>query len=253
MMRLGSMLAMFVFVAFLLALSAAGYDDRFFSIKENPGEYDVLPGDAVDFVFNLSNRDILSPRNVTAYIKDCPVGWKCERGTFAYDDDGIYHESLKVKVPGTAIPRKYTMYIMLESEWDVRRGDDKVVVTVLSEEQANTLTYEEYLAKEAERKAAEEERKKKVDTYVPPETEPEDTPEPELYGGEQDVEESVAPEPEEEPEAEQGFIKEEAAEIVENVERLETSHQFVEYASVVLGAILVFIAIGAFVTYKRDK
>ncbi len=238
-----------IFVVCMLAIPAIAYEDRFFSIKNNPGGYEVLPGDAVDFVFNVSNRDLIAPRNATVFIKDCPVTWKCEQKLLVYADDGLYSESLEVNVPETAIPRKYTMYIMLESEWDTRRGDDTVVVTALSPEHASTLSYEEYLAKEAERKAAAEERARAVDTYVPPVPENKPAPVPELY--ETVVEEEV--EPEVVPDKTPSVVEVKAAEIAENVERLESSHQFVEYASVVLGAILVLIAIGAFVTYKKEK
>ena len=43
------------------------------------------------------------------------------------------------------------------------------------------------------------------------------------------------------------------SEIAENVERLESSHQFVEYASVILIVLLVFVAAGAVMAYRKNK
>jgi hypothetical protein len=234
-----------------LALPFAIADvDNFFSVKENFGPYEAVPGDEVVIEFTLSNRDLVTPRDVRVYIDPCPVGWDCEEKTLSFDDTGIHATNLTIDTPKTASPKKYTLYIMLESEWMTRRGNDRILLTLLTEKQAETLSYEEYLARQEE----EEQR---------PEPEPEEVPEPELYLEEEPEIESeveaeelpveVEADPEEESEETVDIIPIiNESEIAEGVERLESSSQFVEYASIVLIVILVFVAAGAYITFKKE-
>ena len=241
------------------AADAVAYDYRFFSISDNLGSYKVLPGDSVELVFNMLNRNILHPRNVTVFVKDCPITWKCERKILSYEADGVHAESLLVTVPVDAVPKRYVMYILLESDWPTDRGHDRVEFTVLSAEQTRIMTYEEYLEKEDERKAAEVERIKAIDTYVPPSRAgigpasvagAEDVV---VSGGESEVISVIAGVDEVPDRNTRAGVERKAAEIVENMGSLENSRQFIEYASVVLVAMLVFIAIGVFVAFKGDK
>jgi hypothetical protein len=240
------------FIVFVLALPFAAAElDNYFSVRDNIGEYTVLPGEEFVVWFTISNKDLVHPNNVTAYIDPCPVGWECDSKTVSYEETGIHEENITISVPKTALPKKYTLYILLESEEDTTRGNDRLVVTVLSEKQAETVKYEEYLAKEEE--AAEEE------TPVEEAAEEEVIEEEEVAEEETPAEEEEAAEEVVEPEPQQEEPKEDiipglnTSEIREGVERLETSHQFVEYASIVLGALLVFVAIGAYVTFQKKN
>jgi len=234
-----------IFTMLLLVIPAAlAYEDNYFFVK-NIDSHEAVPGDDMVISFEIEIKDLSKLEEVTAYIDDCPTGWVCSEKTFTYDDEGVYPENLTISVPETALPRKYTMYVKLKGDVDIRRGDDSFKVTVLSEEQAGHLTYEEYLAKQEE-VGSEPEKVPNPALYDEPESEPEEQ--------ETEIEETAGPVPEPErissPEPEdEGKLDE----VVDNVERLETSHQFVEYASIVLGIVLVFIAIGAYVTYKRNK
>ena len=256
-----SALIPFVLLVLALPFAAAELDD-YFSVKNNTGPYTVLPGDELVVVFTLSNRDLVSPKNVTAVIDGCPVGWACETDTFSFNKTGNHEVNLTVAIPKTALPKKYTMHILLYSYDDVTRGDDTFIVTVLSEEQANAISYEEYLARQradesqedvqvsAEDVAAWEEPEEELPDEEMAEKVVEPEPEPEVL--EQDVEEG----------SDGGVLPEEGSdmipgidtsEITSNVERLETSHQFVEYASIVLITLLVFIALGMYMTFRKKE
>ncbi|MBN1543949.1 hypothetical protein JW898_00640 [Candidatus Woesearchaeota archaeon] len=239
------MLFMVLVLCFLLLPAAFADTDNFFSVKSNTGPYALLPGEDVIVGFVISNKDHVYPRNVTAYLDPCPVGWACEQQTFSFADTGLHAVNLTVKVPVTAQPKKYTMYILLKSEWMTRRGDDRIVFSVMTDKDAAAVSYSDYSDREKALAAAE-----------PPAERAPEQPEPDVpsYQDEAGAEEAV---PSVEPEPETG-IKSlvpdiNSSEIVENVERLESSHQFVEYASVVLIVVLVFIAAGAIITFRKEK
>jgi hypothetical protein len=226
-------------VIFTLLLSALAlpfviaYEDNYFSVKDNAGPYSVLPGEALVIGFTMSNRDLLCPRNVTAYIDPCPVGWECEEKTFCYDDDGYYPENLTMKIPATASPKKYTAYILLKGDYMSRRGNDRVLITVLTEEQASAVDYttqpEESIVKEPPLESVVEE----VSAGI------EDVPEEEVV---------------EIPDVEQPPIPEEnKSQLVEDFARLESNTSFMEYFSAVLVVLLVFVIAGAYMTFRKRR
>lgn len=228
-------------------------EDNFFSVRENFGPYEAVPGDNVVIEFTISNTDLVSPRDVRVFIDPCPVGWKCEEKTLSFDHSGIHAENLSVSIPKTASPKKYTLYIMLESEWQTRRGDDRVLLTLLSAKQTGTISYEEYLAKQEEAKSLpvpepELFTEEEVGIEPAPVEEENDAVSEDISADAVVIEEPV---PEPEPDNDVLPIINES-EIAENVERLESSHQFVEYASIVLIVLLVFVAAGAYVTLKKE-
>lgn len=209
--------------------------ENYFSVQDNEGPYEVMPGDDLVIGFTISNRGLVAPDSVTAYIDPCPVSWTCEEDEFSFEERGIHPVNLTVKVSERAIPKKYTVYILLDSEEDALRGDDRVVVTVLSGVMSETLTYDEYIEQE----------------QPVPESEP--VPEPAVIAEEpvpeevaEDIAEAQEPVPElfEEPEQNR-------SELLESVDRLESSRQFVEYASAVLIVVLVFVAAGAVYSFKK--
>ncbi len=257
----------FVWVSCLFLLCSAGlaYEDRFFSVKESGGLYEVLPGDTFCVSFSVANRDLVSPRNVTAFLEPCPLGWDCERKVLSFSDDGVFDVNLSVVLPETAIPKRYTLYVMLESESDTRRSSaDRVLVTVLSEEQADTLTYEEYLAKQGEADSEDNvpESLAGQDTEPAilqdavqepkpkPSQEPVDVTEEPVEAG---PEPPSTPDEQAAPGGEVNFGQANRSDLIANVERLESNRHFVEYASVVLIVVLVFVAVGAFVAYRKEK
>jgi hypothetical protein len=63
--------------------------------------------------------------------------------------------------------------------------------------------------------------------------------------------EEAEPEPIPEPEPEEP--KQNKSELMEDVERLESSRQFVEYASIVLIVVLVFVAAGACYSFRKKE
>lgn len=242
-------LSLLLIVSLLLLPLASADIDNFFSVKENPGEFTAMPGDDIVMTFTLANRDLVYPKNVTAYIDPCPVGWVCEQRTLSFPESGLHAVNLTVEVPETASPKRYTMYIMLESEYDTRRGDDKVLVNLITDEMAAVKTYDEYVS---ERDMPDEPEPEEVWEGVPEQVE---EPEPETQPG---PEQETAPESElsVEPEpllAEEAIPDQEAkkAELLDDVGRLESNRQFVEYASIILIVLLAFIAVGAFVSYKK--
>ena len=234
------------------ALSAAEDIDYYFSVKETDGDYSAVPGDEVVVGFTLRNIGHTHPRNVTAYFDPCPLGWECEEKTFSFEHEGDHHSNLTMGIPENALTKRFTMYIRLESEYTTKRGYDKVMITVMPEDMAEAMTYEEYLERQegpvpVPEQVSEEVLEPEPEQAVPeqgPEPEPaEEMPEPELYA-----------EPEPEPEKEKTEMLEDVVDVVvEDVERLESSRQFVEYASIILGALLVFVALGAFVSYKKKE
>jgi hypothetical protein len=219
--------------------------DNYFSVKDNTGPYKVLPGDDLVIEFTLSNRDWIYPKNVTAYIDPCPVGWTCEQKTYSFDkSDTLLGTNLTVEVSDSAIPRKYTLYILLKSEHSTRRGNDRIPVTVLTEVDAKALSVEEYLAKQDE-----EPEPKPPKPEVFPEPEPDESiPEIEHYEAAEEEEEhgpagvdiKILPPPENK------------SDLAEGVENLSSSRQFVEYASIVLIVVLVFVAAGAYIAFKKE-
>lgn len=243
-------------IAFFLLLPLASADiDRFFSVKEGPGEVDAVPGEVIVVPFTLANRELVHPDNVTAYIDPCPVGWDCGRRVFSFADSGVHAANLTISVPETALPKRYTMYILLESDEDTRRGDDKILVTLVSEDMASVKSYDEYVAE----RAAAESMPAPVREPLPDGQEVlEDAgQEPGDDGGavadDAPVEEGVPETPDDFSSAGEGGQGERVDALIEDVERLESNRQFVEYASAVLLALLVFVAVGAFVSYKKKE
>jgi hypothetical protein len=222
---------------FLLALplAFAAYDSRYFSVKDNAGPYSALPGEEVVVRFTLANRDLLCPYNVTAYFDPCPVGWECEEKLFCYDDDGNYEENLTIKLPSTVSPKKYTTYVLLKGDYRTRRGNDRILLTVLTKEQAATIDYTKPVVKDE-----------------PVEEAPIDQAVEEVA-----AEIDAVPEPEpvvEIPEVEQPPMPEDnKSQLMDDVERLESNKGFMEYVSVVLVVLLVFVAAGAYITFKKEK
>ncbi|MBW2972428.1 hypothetical protein KY359_05315 [Candidatus Woesearchaeota archaeon] len=234
---------LFISFALLLLLPAFAAAENYYSVDVDKVQYSLLPGDTVEVSFLLSNKELLYPKNVTVFIDPCPVGWKCQRRTLSFSSEGNYPVNLTVEVPKTAQPKKYTLYVLLESEWQTRRGYDRIVLNVMTPEQAKAISYEQYTAEK-------EEPEPEPELWTEPVAEQADEPEPEPVLAE--VEEEVVPA------EEQGLVDAivpdiNRTEIAENVERMESSHQFVEYASVVLIVVLVFIAAGAYRALRKEK
>ncbi len=245
----------FLLLLLIVLLAAAPFAaadiDNFFSVKENPGEYTAVPGDDIVMTFTLANRDLVYPKNVTAYIDPCPVGWVCEQRTLSFPESGLHAVNLTVEVPETASPKRYTMYIMLESYYDTRRGDDKVLVNLVSDETAAMKTYDEYIAGRDRPVELEPEEVWEGIPEQAEEPEPETQPEPEQETApENELSVEPAPAPVKEDVPEQGG---ENDTMLDDVGRLESNRQFVEYASIILIALLAFIAVGAFVSYRRKE
>ncbi|MBU2560698.1 MAG: hypothetical protein KKD17_00210 [Nanoarchaeota archaeon] len=233
-------LLMVLVLCFLLLPAAFADEDNFFSVKSNTGPYTLMSGEEVVVGFVISNRDQVYPRNVTAYLDPCPVGWECESRVLSFADTGLHAVNLTVGVPETAQPKKYTMYILLKSEWMTRRGDDRIIFNVITDKEVTTLSYRDY-----------SDREKALAKPAPPAegapAQPDVPASPAV-----EVEEAAAAE---EPESGIRSLVPDInrSEIAENVERLESSHQFVEYASVVLIVVLVFIAAGACISFRKEK
>lgn len=231
----------FALLLFIVPLSVAEVNN-YFTVKDVEDTFSVVPGDDIVISFNVYNQGLVSPKNVTAYLEPCPVGWNCETKDFAFDDEGRHYTNLSISIPGTAIPRKYTLYLLLESEHNTLRGDDRIIVTVMSDAVADVKTYDEYIA-ELEVEAIEPEPELFNEPILAP---PVEVVEPEHVDIE-DVDPDLLPEPAED------IVQEDKPDILEDFERLESSRQFVEYVSVILGVLLVFIAVAAFVTYNKKE
>ncbi|MFC1741314.1 hypothetical protein ACFL3V_02155 [Nanoarchaeota archaeon] len=230
-----------IILLFALAPFAVAETDNVYYVKEVGEEYSVLPGDELEITFSIVSKSVSHPEKVTAYIDPCPVGWTCASDEFYFDDDGKYREhpaNLSVKVPKTARTSKYTMYVKLESEAPTSRGMDKVVVTVMTEEMAKTLTLEEYAAKQEE--VVTNPAKEVLVEKQPDKAEAVSVPD-------EPVEAEVVPALPEEP-----VPAENKSELIENVEKLESNKQFVEYATIVLVVALVFIAGAAYISFKKE-
>jgi len=107
------------------------YTSNYFYVASNEAPFSVKAGEDVDVLFTISNDKFLNPKNVTAYFSPCPEGWDCEYQTFSFNKSGIHPVSLKLGVPQDAAIDKYTLYILLNSEWRTARGADRIVVLVL--------------------------------------------------------------------------------------------------------------------------
>jgi len=227
---------LFVFAfMFLFAVQVVlADDDNYFSVKDNTGPYAALPGDTVVVHFTMSNRDLVYPDNVTAYLEVCPVSWVCEEKTFIYPSTGVYAENLTIKIPKTALKKRYTLYIMLKSEAMTRRGNDRITLDVVSEEELKVISYDQY----RQQQPSEAPKNPALATVAP------------AAPKRQQVVEQPLPEPEAEP---QILPKIDAAEVVESVENMESSSQFKEYATVVLVLVLVFIAAGGYMAWKKRE
>jgi hypothetical protein len=225
-------------VLLVLALPFVFADlDNFFSVKENSGPYTVMPGDNLVVDFIIDNRDEVYPRNVTVYIDPCPIDWKCEDKTVSYMDTGLHAENLTLRIPDTASPKRYTVYILLKSEWQTRRGTDRVIIDVLTEKDAETISVAEYRAQQEADKGG----------SITEEIEPVVTAAAEVkeVKKEEPVKEVIAaPVVENQTEVNTTDIK-------ANVERLETSSQFMEYVSVILVVVLIFVGVGAYMSWKK--
>ncbi len=238
-----------ILIVVLLIPFAAADLDKYFSVYENNGPYDALPGDTIHVGFTLQNRDMLYPKNVTVYLDPCPYRWTCDSKTLSFNRSDKHPVNLTLQVPQDAVPNKYSMYIKLSSEFWTTRGDDNFVVTVLSEKQAKTLSYEEY--------------KEKYESPSVPviKVEPEPkAPEPSVLEVNVDTDEeddSLAdvlvelPDVKEDDVSEDINSSENKSAIIEDLERLESSRQFVEYASIVLVIVLVFMIAGAYMTFRK--
>ncbi|MFH1063877.1 MAG: hypothetical protein V1729_02235 [Candidatus Woesearchaeota archaeon] len=227
--------------------------DSYFTIKDNTGPYSTLPGEDIIVSFTLVNYELVTPRSVDVTFDPCPYGWDCESKTFSFDTAGTHEVNLTLGVYRTARPAKYTFNLVLESEYATRRGYDRFIVTVLSEKEVNTLSVSEYLARQEAAKNPVEDGP----GYVPP-------PKPTvlIVGGDDVGVDEASGDVDSEPAAEGNFAAElvselpladEASEIIENVGRLESSSQFVEYASFVLAAVLMFLVVGAYVAFRPKK
>ncbi|MBW2964733.1 hypothetical protein KY363_04700 [Candidatus Woesearchaeota archaeon] len=231
----------FILFAVLLAPLVSAELDSYFSVYQNDGPYEVLPGTELNVSFILQNKDAIYPENVSVFIDPCPFGWTCESKVLSYEHEGRHPVNLSVTIPESAAPNKYTIYLKLESNHWTTRGDDKVVITVLSESQAKTLSYDEYKSKY---ETVEVQPAKVV--VLPPKNKTEvDVPAEEPVE-EQVSEPVVSPQPVNESDNS-------TASIAEDFQRLESSRQFMEYASIVLIVVLVFIAAGAYVTFRKEE
>jgi hypothetical protein len=232
---MNKLVAVLIFLSFLPFVCAD--DDNYFIVFESTDSYSVLPGNTVVVDFTMLNRDLVYPRNVTARLDPCPSGWECESKLFSYRDEGKHAENLTIKIPENALPNKYTIYILLDSYYDTIRGDDRVVITVQTEKDANTISYDEYKAKEEARDASTPVNPAKALVNEVPKTAPAAVPV-----------EPVAAKP-----VPADIPLQNKSDVVENVERLESSSQFREYVSVLLVAALVFVGIGAYVSFKKKE
>lgn len=245
-------LVSFVFASLLIIPLVSAELDRFFSVYDVEDSYEALPGESVVVLFTLQNQDMLAPRNVIAYIDPCPYRWTCESRMFSWNRSDRHDVNLTIQVPAEAVPNKYSMRVLLTSEDHTLRGHDNFVVSVLSEKQAKTLSFEEYKAKY--------ESPVKVED-VPEPASPDPVPSVLEIGADDDDEEAA---PEEDVGVdgmsgaddvtveESGASAANTSDIMDDIERLESSRHFVEYASVVLVIVLVFIAAGAYMTFRKD-
>jgi hypothetical protein len=224
---------MIIGIFLLLVVPAAmADDDNYFSVKDNTGPYTALPGDTLAVQFTMSNRDRVYPDNVTVYIDPCPVGWKCERKTFSYHSTGVYAENLTVEIPKTASIKRYTLYILLSSEEMTRRGNDRVILDVVSEDELEVIPYDQY-GQEDTSSVAKNPALEAVNYSA---------------SRRQQIVETPLPEPGEETAI---IPKINTTDVVDTVERMESSSQFREYATVVLVIVLVFIAVGGFMAWRK--
>jgi len=217
----------------LMPVVLAADTSNYFSVKDTGGQYTALPGDKLTVNFTLSNRGYVFPKNVTAYFDPCPVDWYCGRRMFSFNRSWQdYPVNLTIKVPESALPKRYTFYILLESEFQTRRGNDRVLIDVLTEEDANTISYSEYNKPEEEPKVQ--------------------TPPPPVVLPAAEVKKEVVAVPVEVPVVENTTpVSYNDTDIKENVQRLEGSRNFIEYISIVLVVVLVFIAVGAYLSYRK--
>ncbi|HII71407.1 TPA: hypothetical protein HA265_01490 [Candidatus Woesearchaeota archaeon] len=265
-MRRTAITTIFVLMILIFSLPVALASDKYFYVKSTGSPYKALAGDKITVDFVLVNKDLKAPKNVTAYIEGCPLGWICEEKLFSYDKEDAHPENLTIKVAKTAMPKRYTFYVKLDSWYPVTRGDDKVLVNIVTESDLQTLTYEEYKAREEQTQEEEEE------LYIPPEdsgatlVSVEEASKEEIKDAlelgeisenaakgeaEAGTEEEMTPEtvPEE-----KKSIEEVKEEVVENLERLESDRGFVEYATVVLLILLIVVGTGAILAFvKKDK
>jgi len=219
--------AFLILLLYILLVPGVLSLDNYFSVTTNGGPYSVSSGDTFYVDFTVSNRDLLYPKNVTAYIDPCPFGWTCESKTLSYNSRGVYPVNLSIVVPKTALPKKYTLYILLRSEWNALRGDDRVLVTVFDKEEVASVPYNRFAE---EQKAA-------------------------ALKSEQAVEEDVTAIENKSAVAviDQMIPVVNVTGVVEDVETLGSSKQFLEYFSVVLSVLLVFIAVGIYTCFHKKK
>lgn len=220
--------------------------DNAFSVLKSTETYSAKQGEKVIVTFSISNNELITPKRVTAYIDPCPVSWTCEEPEFSFaEKNKINDVNLTIKIPKTAIPKKYTLFIKLRSNEAVLRGDDRIVATVVSDKQDTIITYDEYLAKKKE-----DERRRPLEE--PKENNGEGDNGKKTKEQEQPNDKQTAEENETQAES-KIILPLDASEIIENAERLESSKQFIDYASILLIILLVFIAAGAYITYKKEK
>jgi hypothetical protein len=230
---------------FLLTAESVLADiDNAFSVLKDAEFYSAKPGEKIIITFSIANNKLVAPKSVIAYIDPCPVSWECEEPEFSFAEKNKRNEAnITIKIPQTAIPKKYTLFIKLRSNEAVLRGDDRIVITVASDKEDEIITYDEYLAK----KKADEKRRT------------EGIKEPEKKETENKLKETEIANKLKETESEEKNKTSESnrivntSEIIENVERLESSKQFIDYATILLIILLIFVAAGAYITYSKNK
>lgn len=212
--------------------------DNCFAVMDTDVPARVSPGDTFHITATVRNYDLDDLETVNVFIASCPEGWFCENRTLAYDREGEHLENISITVPESALPTKYTVSVRLESEWQTVRGDDRVVISVVPASEKEIVPYDEYVPEETVDVDPRADAKKALEP-VTGEIFEDDVNETEETNVVLDVVEDVLP------------IN--ATGIVNNVERLQTSSQFREYASVALIIVLVFLASGAYAALRKSK
>jgi hypothetical protein len=218
---------------------AAAEMDNVFLVIDVKDPAPATPGKTFNIEFTIRNYDLDELETVTAYLDPCPAGWECEEKVFAYETKGDHPGNISVRVPEYALAKRYTAYVKLRSEWDTVRGDDRVIIDVAGGGAPEVATYGGIV------KTPKEPVAEKVIEPPAPVAEPAVEPvlnETNVTGeGMLEVVDEMLP-----------LIN--ASEVKQNVDRLRTSKQFVEYATVALVIILVFMLVGAYVALRRgDK
>ncbi len=247
--------AILIYSISIPAITAA---EDYFYIQSTDSPYMVIPGESLTANFVLVNQELKAPKNVTAYIYPCPLNWYCEEKTFSYEKLGEHTENLTIKVPKTAIQKRYTMYIRLRSDYPTTRGDDRILIDVVKKK-VEAISYEEYQKKTKD-------REEPTGIYIPTSIASGEVVSTEKTSEEKkDIQEEKEQEKlnetdkekkisaDKEKEKENKTKTDSKKEVVENIEKLESDKGFVEYATVVLIILLAVTAIGALYSYKKKR